>query len=89
MKKKEKKEFTTLDIYLSSFLSLFGIQPELKLNHGKVIFSFPESEDLYQLMLNYNSNINIPVADFVTTVKTLRGKMLSMRERVLNDINQT
>ena len=79
MEKTEKKNFTTLDIYLSAFLTLFGIHPELKLNNGKVIFSFPANEDLYKLMLNFNSNVNVPVTDFVTTVKTLRGQMLSMR----------
>ena len=73
--------FETMDIYLSAFLSLFGVQPELKLNHNKVIFSFPATEDLYQLMMNYNSNVNVPVSDFTTTVKTLRGQMLSMRGR--------
>ena len=73
--------FETMDIYLSAFLSLSGLQPALKLNRGKVIFSFPASEDLYQLMMNFNSNVNVPVSDFTTIVKTLRGKMLSMRER--------
>ena len=75
----EKKIFTTLDIYLSSFLSLFGVQPNLKLNNGKVIFSFPASDDLYTLMSNYNSNVKGPVTDFTTMVKTLRGQMLTMK----------
>lgn len=78
--KKQEKVFTTLDIYLSSFLSLFGVQPELKLNNGKVVFSFPASDDLFKLMMNFNSNVNIPVTDFVTLVKTLRGQMLTMRQ---------
>ncbi len=72
--------FETMDIYLSAFLSLFGIQPELKLNNGKVIFSFSASDDLYKLMMNFNSNVRVPVTDFVTMVKTLRGQMLSMRD---------
>lgn len=74
------KDFTTLDIYLSAFLSQFGIQPSLKLNNGKVVFSFPATEDLFKLMMNFNSNVNVPVTDFVTLVKTLRGQMLTMRQ---------
>tara|TARA_B100000315_G_C14436315_1_gene522589 strand:- start:169 stop:411 length:243 start_codon:yes stop_codon:yes gene_type:complete len=77
----KQKNFTTMDIYLTAFLSQFGIQPELKLNNGKVIFSFPLSEDLFKLMMNFNSNVNVPVTDFVTLVKTLRGQMLSMKDR--------
>tara|TARA_B100002003_G_scaffold251579_1_gene295991 strand:+ start:1801 stop:2046 length:246 start_codon:yes stop_codon:yes gene_type:complete len=75
----KQKDFTTMDIYLSAFLSQFGIQPELKLKNGKVIFSFPHDDDLYKLLMNYNCNVNVPVADFVTTIKTLRGQMLTMR----------
>ena len=76
----KKTTFTTMDIYLSAFLSLSGIQPELNLNQNKVIFSFPANEDLYQLMMNFNSNVNVPVTDFVTLIKTLRGQMLTMRD---------
>jgi hypothetical protein len=81
MAKTKQKDFTTLDIYLSAFLSQFGIQPSLKLNNGKVIFSFRSSDDLFKLMMNFNSNVSVPVTDFVTTVKTLRGQMLSLKDR--------
>lgn len=75
----EKKTFSTLDLYLSSFLSLSGIPPAFEVNNGKVIFTFPVSENLFKQILKYNSNISVPVADFVTTVKALRGQMLTMR----------
>ena len=75
----QKTTFTTMDIYLSAFLSLSGVQPELQLNQSKVIFAFPANDDLYKLMMNYNSNVSVPVTDFVTLVKTLRGQMLTMR----------
>lgn len=75
----KKMNFKTMDIYLSSFLSLSGQPPNLKVNHGKVIFSFPASDDLYKLMMNFNSNVSVPVTDFVTLIKTLRGQMLTMR----------
>ena len=76
----KEMKFETMDLYLSAFLSLSGQPPRLKINHGKVIFSFPASNDIYKLMTNFNSNVNVPVTDFVTTVKTLRGQMLSMRK---------
>jgi hypothetical protein len=74
-----QKTFETLDIWLSAFLSLHGVPPKLEVRNGKVIFSFPASDDLYRLMANYNSNVNVPVTDFVTAVKALRGQMLTMR----------
>ncbi len=79
MAKTEQKTFQTLDLYLASFLNLSGTPPKLELNNGKVVFSFPVGDDLYKLMMNYNSNVNIPVTDFVTAVKALRGQMLTMR----------
>jgi hypothetical protein len=81
MAKAEKKTFQTLDIWLSSFLSLYGIHPNLELSDGKVIFVFPISDNLYKLMANYTSNMSVPVADFVTQVKVLRGQMLTMRNQ--------
>ena len=79
MTKIEQKTFQTLDIWLSSYLSLCGIHPNLEVNNGKVVFTFPISDDLYKLMMNYNGNVNVPVADFVTTVKSLRGQMITLR----------
>ena len=73
--------FSTMDIYLSAFLLIYGIQPDLKLQNERVIFTFPATEELYKNMMRYNSNANVHVADFVTAVKTLRGQMLTMRGR--------
>lgn len=81
MAKTERKTLQTLDLYLSAFLSLSGIPPKLEVNNGKVVFVFSVSDDLYELMMNYNSNVNVPVIDFVTAVKALRGQMLTMRGR--------
>ena len=80
MAKTEQKTLQTLDLYLSAFLSLSGIPPALEVNNGKVVFTFLVSDDLYKLMMNYNSNVSVPVTDFVTVVKTLRGQMLTMRD---------
>lgn len=82
MNKTADKTFQTLDIYLSSFLSLWGFHPRLEVNdNGKVIFVFKLTDDLGKFMTNYNNNDPVPVADFVTTIKTLRGQMLTKRGR--------
>lgn len=77
--KKETQWFTSLDIYLSAFLLLQGIQPNLENHNGKVIFRFPVSHDLYKQMTSYSNNEVVCAADFVTAIKTLRGQMLTMR----------
>lgn len=79
MARSEQRLFTTLDIYLAGFLALNGISPRLELNNGRVVFTFPATDQLYKLTMNFNSNAPVPVADFVTTVKTLRGQMLTMK----------
>lgn len=76
---KKKKIFSTLDLYLSAFLSQCGIPPELSITNNRVIFQFPISDELYKLITNYNSNVSVPVAEFVTRIKTLRGQMLTMK----------
>ncbi|MCL4492492.1 MAG: DUF5659 domain-containing protein [Nitrospirae bacterium] len=77
----EKKVFSTLDIYLSAFLALHGISPKLEIHNGRVTFNFVASDELYEKALDYNSNSPVPVASFVTSVKALRGQMLTMRDK--------
>lgn len=77
----ETKTFQTLDLYISSYLALCGIQPKLQVSNGRVVFVFPQSDDLYRLLSNYNANTAIPCADFVTVVKMLRGRMITMRDQ--------
>lgn len=74
------KRYSTLDIYQSAFLLIFGIQPELEVKNGRVIFSFPANDRLYEGIMLYNSNIDVHVADFVTAIKMLRGQMLTLRD---------
>lgn len=74
-----RKEFETLDIWLASYLSLCGIHPILENKNNRVVFIFPQSDDLYRLISNFNSNISVPVADFTTIVKMLRSQMIQLR----------
>ena len=79
---REQRTFTTLDLYLSSFLSLNGLSPRLEVRNARVVFTFATNDQLYRLMSLFNDNVDVPVADFVTTIKTLRGKMLSVKEGI-------
>ncbi len=79
MARTEKRIFSTLDIYISAFLSLSGIPPSLEVQNGRVTFNFIVSDELYAKAIEYNSNAPVPVVDFVTSVKALRGQMLSLR----------
>lgn len=75
----EQKTYQTLDIGLASFLDLHYLPAKLELNNGRVVFTFPISDGLYKLITNYNSNVTVRILDFVTTLKKLRGQMLTMR----------
>lgn len=75
----ETKTLQTLDLYMASFLAFHGIEPSLETVNGRVIFIFPVNDSVYKLIAKYNANEKTPVADFVTSVKMLRGKMLSLR----------
>ena len=78
----ETRTINLLDIYLSSFLALHGIEPKLEARAGKVVFVFEAEDQVYKLMNLFNGNVDVPVADFVTAVKTLRGKMLTAKEGI-------
>lgn len=70
----------TLDLYLASFIKMHGIHPELTINNGKVYFSFPSIEHITRLNDDFIMNKPVPVADYVTMVKTLRSQMLTLKD---------
>ena len=74
---------TTLDLYLAAYLALSGISPQLQVKEGRVLFGFPANAQLYRLISDFNSNIAVPVAGYVTAVKALRGQMLTARSASL------
>jgi len=80
-----QKTFTTLDIYLSAYLALQNVEPDLEVKNGKTVFNFEVTDRLYKLMNDFNSNILVEVADYTTAIKTLRGKMLSAKEGVTDN----
>jgi hypothetical protein len=76
------KTFSTLDIYLSAFLSLHNLEPTLEIRNRKIVFTFEATDNLYRLMNDFNSNEPVEVADYTTAIKTLRGKMLTAKEGI-------
>ena len=81
------KKFETLDLYLSSFLFFNGIELNLEIKGSKIAFVFEPTDKLYRLMAEFNSNSEVPVSDFVTTLKILRGKILSAKESIAGNGN--
>lgn len=71
--------FSLLDINVSAFLSLHGIQPELKREGTRVTFVFPATSEVNDLTRRYNENTQVPVLDFVSHLRRLRSQMYSAR----------
>ena len=74
------EEFTTLDVYLSAFLSINGLAPKLKRPSGdKVIFAFDKTPRLQEVIKRFYADEKISVFSFVRAVKDLRAEMHDMR----------
>ncbi len=76
----KNQKISILDLNTAAFLSLHGLEPELTLQGGRVVFNFPANNEFYRLSSLYNDNSEIPCLDFVQAIKKLRGKMLSKKE---------
>jgi len=71
----------SMDIYMSGFLQLFGIEPTLVKQSGRVVFAFPNTERVASLIQEYNSNpTGIPLLDYIQQLRRLRSQMLAMRD---------
>jgi|GEM_PF-619244 len=93
--KKSDQQISILDLNTAAFLSMHGLEPELSMQGGRVVFNFPANAEFYRLSSLYNDNSQVGCLDFVQSTKKMRGKMLSMKEgstgngdrRRLNDGN--
>lgn len=74
------KKFQTLDLFLSAYLFLNQLKPELVIINSKVIFQFNISDDLYKLIERFNSDSSVPVGSYATAVKTLKAKMMALKQ---------
>lgn len=77
MDEKGQREFGTIDIWLSSFLKLHGLSPELRLHKGKVLFVFPGDDTTYRLIAEFNTNTEL--VDYIGEVKILKSAMFSLK----------
>jgi P pilus assembly chaperone PapD len=74
-----RKKMPILDLYLSAFLSLHGLQPELTIQGTRIIFEFPSSKEVFQLSREFNTNPAVSVLDYVRAIRQLKAKMFSMK----------
>ena len=79
---KKDNEINLLDIHISAFLSLHGVPPKLEQQNNRIVFTFPATALVYRLMNRFNRDEDVPVASFCTTLKTLRGQMLTARSSI-------
>ena len=71
------KLFSCQDVNLAAYLLFSGIIPHLEKNSaGRVVFFFETGPDFYVALNNYNADVQIPVASYVSCLKSLRGKLL-------------
>lgn len=75
----KEKVFTTLDAYLSGFLTLKGFTPELVDQGDKVVFVFSASDGLYQAISEYNSGATVEAVRLVLATKALKSQIHSLR----------
>ena len=68
-----------LDLNLSAFQLLGGVEPELHLDGTRVTFLFDPTNQFYQLTSAYNSNAQVAVLDYVSAQRRLRAQMLALR----------
>lgn len=75
------QQVSLMDLYSSAYLIVHHLEPTLELKNGKVVFVFEGNDEVYRLLNKFNEDVQVPVAQFVTAIKTLRGRMLTLKER--------
>lgn len=81
------KIFTTLDVYISSFLSLKGFTPKLIVQNGsgKIVFAFNTSPELLKEIENYNGGATVKASQFALTIKALKSQIFAHKEEMRNE----
>jgi len=74
----ERKTLRTLDLYMASFLAFHGIEPSLENIKGKIVFVFPDNDNVCKLMAKYNCAM-VDTARFALVVRNLESQMKSIR----------
>jgi hypothetical protein len=80
--------FTTLDAYLSGYLTLQGFIPRLIYQGEKIVFSFDAPDELYQAISEYNYGATVEASKFAFAIKTLKSQIHSLRKNKGNMYGQ-
>lgn len=76
----DSEHLSLRDIYEAAFLSLHGIRPDLTMQGSMVVFQFPSTPTIRDLLQKYNSeNPSVDVQDFVRHLRRLRAQMISKK----------
>ena len=78
-KEQNNKVFTSLDAYLSGYLTIRGFIPKLIEQGEKVVFAFSSSDALYQAIIEYNNGAIVSASQLALAVKTLKSQIHSLR----------
>ncbi|MCX5810157.1 MAG: DUF5659 domain-containing protein [Proteobacteria bacterium] len=81
---KSSQQISILDLNTAAFLSMHGLEPQLSMQGGRVVFNFQADAEFYKLSSLYNDNLSVGCLDFVQALKKMRGKMLNMKEHTGN-----
>jgi len=73
------QKFSTLEIHLAAYLLYRGIPIALESASGRIIFTAPQSEEIYRLISAYNQNDPVPIIDYVGILRSLKAQMFAAR----------
>lgn len=76
---KDTNKLPIFDINTACFLELNHIPAELTIQGTRVVFEFDSTDEVYKLLHEYQNNPPVPVLDYVSALRRLRSKMLTMR----------
>jgi len=75
-----EKLFRTKDLYLASFLILYShLTPSFEKKDGKIIFSFPSTDELYRGLQDFNNGEVIDASEYAAAIKRLRAEMIQKK----------
>lgn len=76
-----EKRFTTGDTYLSAYLCLkLETWPDMHLDRGRVLFSFPQSDALYKATYTFNSGDMVDIQRYSEALRRLRSDMYATKD---------
>lgn len=71
--------YETLDIYIAAYLELIGQEVTLTTNRaGRVLFTFPESDELNDAIQRYDRKVFVSARDFADKIKDLKRRMFTV-----------